>query len=150
MVAFEWVPYDQALIAASDPPAGAQTTAMVSIARSTTPPRWVQNKSNDCLSYLELVVDYSITTADGLLAEKVPVTLTEIKDVATGGGEAVLEPGQFGGTFTLSTAPGTNVRTILGLAVQKSTTFGGFLLRYDGPQANSVSQVILGRWPPDS
>lgn len=146
--AFEWVSYDRASVSAPSPAGGALTDAVISIGHTAAPPRWIRSTSPDCLSYLEVDLMYSISTADGLLAIAAPVTITQIDQTGQGGGNVDIPNTPPDSPFPTATTLGTNVRTTLGLVVQDSMVFGGVLLRYDTVAQSATSQLVLGRWPP--
>jgi hypothetical protein len=91
---------------------------------------------------------YSIRTADGLLAESIPLTITNIDRVGEGTGESYLQSNALEGSFRASTALGKDPRISFGIVVTQSQPFGGVQLRYESQDNLSQFNVTLGRWPP--
>lgn len=146
-VAFEWRTYDSTIITASSPSSGGVTDATVSIARSSRAPRFIKGPEG-CVDFLELDVSYSIRTADGLLAEEAPMTLTFFRSASEGAGETELQASDVKGTFRCSTEIGLNTRPVLGLAVSGGVTYGGLMVRYEAADKSATYQKTVGRWPP--
>ncbi len=146
-VGFDWRAYDSTIITASSPSSGGFTDATVSIVRSSRPPRFIKGEGG-CVDYLEVDVSYSIRTADGLLAEETPFTLTYIQSASEGAGETELQASDFKGAFRCSTEIGLNTRPVLGLTVVHGVTYGGLMVRYDAADKNAVYQKAVGCWPP--
>jgi hypothetical protein len=143
---FEWVAYDASTVTSTSPAAGGRTHAVVSIQRTASPPRWFEATSPDCMSYLELDLDYSITTQDGLLAESIPVTLSKIDAFGEGIGETDLPVSAIAGSLRAAPATGQSPAMAFGIVVTSSQTFGGIQLRFQSGQ--SLFNFTLGRWPP--
>jgi hypothetical protein len=143
---FEWVAYDASTVTSTSPASGGRTDAVVSIQRTTSPPRWFEATSPDCMSYLELDLDYDITTKDGLLAESIPLTLSKIDAIGEAIGETDLAVSAIAGSLRAAPATGQSPAMAFGIVVTSSQTFGGIELRSQDGQ--SLFNVTLGRWPP--